>query len=225
MSRRHSSVCNYGVSMQPTQPGWYWDPKGMPNLFRWWDGEDWTDHVSVIRDVGPPQPSPTLSPGDDGRFHAGRLSCAARPEPWTWSPDYPHLVDAIGQQVVVGHTPRGDYIGCIFIGGVPDEYLVGDLAATGEAFSSAMLSAFYPAEKPHDPPSPEPGELQGHETWRLVVPLDVNDDHLGFAREDAVFVLVDLDERPGVLYASLPDVPDVAMPSTDELIDDLAIDG
>ncbi|MGH3458045.1 DUF2510 domain-containing protein [Aeromicrobium sp.] len=209
--------------MQPTQPGWYWDPKGMPGLFRWWDGEGWTQHVSVIRNVGAPQPGPSGAPSADGRLHAGGLSCSVRPEPWTWCPDYPHIDDAIGQQVVVGHTARGDYIGCVFIGGVPDEYLGGGLDATGNAFSSAMLSTFYPAESPHDPPAPATGELDGHETWRLVVALDVRDDHLGFAREDAVFVLVDLPDRPGVLYASLPDVPDVSMPSADELIADLAL--
>ena len=86
-----------------------------------------------------------------------------------------------------------------------------------------MLEMFYPAEKPHDPPTPEAGVLDGQETWRLVVPLDVTDDHLGFAREDAVFVLVATGERPGVLYASLPDVPDVAMPTADALIDDLRL--
>jgi hypothetical protein len=210
--------------MQPTQPGWYWDPKGMPGLFRWWTGEDWTDHVSVIRNVGPPIDAPTLAPSPDGRFHAGGLSCAALPAPWEWCPDYPHLQDAIGQQVVVGHTPRGNYIGCVFIGGLPDEYTGDDLEAMGTAFSSAMLEMFYPAERPHDPPTPETGVLDGHETWRLVVPLDVTDDHLGFAREDAVFVLVATDGRPGVLYASLPDVPDVSMPTAEALIDDLAVD-
>jgi hypothetical protein len=210
--------------MQPTQPGWYWDPKGMPGLFRWWDGEEWTDHISTIRNA-PPVPPATAPPGAiGGRFHAGGLSCAALPAPWTWSPDYPHLVDAIGQQVVVGHTPRGDYIGGVFIGGLPDEYLGDDLAAMGTAFSSAMLTKFYPREKPRDAPQPITGELDGRDTWRLVVPLDVEDDDLGFAREDAVFVLVDLDDRPGVLYASLPDMPDVAMPSPGELIDDLTVD-
>jgi hypothetical protein len=209
--------------MQPTQPGWYWDPKGMPNLFRWWDGEGWTDHVSPIRNVGPPTEAPKLAPSPDGRFHAGGLSCAALPEPWTRCPDYPHLDDAIGQQVVVGHTPRGDYIGCVFIGGLPDEYLGDGLGAMGSAFSTAMLDTFYPAEKPQDSAEPEGGLLDGHETWRLVVALDVTDDHLGFAREHAVFVLVALDGRPGVLYASLPDVPDVPMPTADELIDDLAV--
>ena len=209
--------------MQPTQPGWYWDPKGMPGLFRWWDGQAWTDHVSVIRNVGPPIESPTLAPSPDGRFHGGGLSCAALPEPWAWCPDYPHLQDAIGQQVVVGHTPRGDYIGCVFIGGLPDEYLADDLDAMGTAFSTAMLETFYPAEKPHDPPAPEAGVLDGREMWRLVVPLDVADDHLGFAREDAVFVLVATGGRPGVLYASLPDVPDVEMPTVDALIDDLRL--
>ena len=209
--------------MQPTQPGWYWDPKGMPGLFRWWDGEEWTDHISTIRNVGPPVDAPTLAPSPDGRFHAGGLSYAALPEPWQWSPDYPHLEDAIGQQVVVGHTPRGNYIGGVFIGGLPDKYGGDDLGARGTAFSSDMLDTFYPAEKPHHEPQPETGDLDGHATWQWVVPLDVKDDHLGFPREDAVFVLVDLPERPGVLYASLPDVPDVAMPTADELIADLRI--
>jgi hypothetical protein len=210
--------------MQPTQPGWYWDPKGMPNLFRWWDGEQWTDHISPIRNVGPPEDSPTVPPGEDGRYHAGRLSCSALPKPWTWCPDYPHLDDAIGQQVVVGETPRGDYIGCVFIGRLPDEYVGDDLGAMGTSFSTAMLSTFYAHVKPHEQADPALGELDGHPTWQLVVPLDVTDDHLGFAREEAVFVIVDLDERPSVLYASLPDVPDVTMPTPDELIADLAVD-
>jgi hypothetical protein len=196
----------------------------MPNLFRWWDGEEWTDHVSPIRNVGPPEDRPSVPPGEDGRYHAGGLSCSALPDPWTWCPDYPHLDDAAGQQVVVGHTPRGDYIGGVFIGRLPDEYGGDDLDAQGHAFSAAMLETFYAHETPRDHPDPTPGELAGHPTWRLVVPLDVKDDHLGFASEDAVFLLVDLDERPGVLYASLPDVPDVAMPTPDELVDDLSVD-
>jgi hypothetical protein len=210
--------------MQPTQPGWYWDPQGMPNLFRWWNGESWTDHVSPIRNVGPPVEATGPTPSEDGRFHAGGLSCAVLPEPWTWCPDYPHLVDAVGQQVVVGHTPRGDYIGCVFIGRLPEEYVGDDLDAMGTAFSSAMLETFYAHEIPHGQPEPTTGEIDGHPSWQLVVPMDVKDDHLGFAGEDAVFVLLDLDGRPGVLYASLPDVPDVPMPSADELIDDLAVD-
>jgi hypothetical protein len=192
--------------MQPTQPGWYWDPQGMPNLFRWWDGETWTDHVSPIRNVGPPVELTGPAPAKDGRFHAGGLSCAAQPEPWTWCPDYPHLDDAIGQQVVVGHTPRGDYIGCVFIGGLPDEYLGDDLDAMGTAFSSAMLDTFYPAEKPHASATPESGPLDGHETWRLVVRLDVTDDHLGFAREHAVFVQSTPDGDIAVVYWEADDV-------------------
>lgn len=211
------------MRMQPTQPGWYWDPQGMPGLFRWWDGEGWTDHISTIRSVGPPVDTPTLTPSPDGRFHAGGLSCAAQPEPWTWSPDYPHLENAIGQQVVVGHTPRGDYIGCVFIGGVPDEHLRTDLGATGAAFSAAMLGTFYPWETPRMT-DPVTGTLDGHPVWQLVVPIDVQDDHLGFAHEEAAFVLVELPDRPGVLYASLPDVSHVPMPTADELIDDLAVD-
>lgn len=212
--------------MQPTQPGWYWDPQGMPGLFRWWNGEEWTDHVSVTRKQGHPATATPPRPGADGRFHGGGLSCSVLPDPWTWAPDYPHIDDAIGQQVVVGRTPRGDYIGCVFIGGMPDEYLTGgsDLDAVGEAFSAAMLKTFYAHETPHGSAAPEAGEIAGHRTWQLVVPLDVNDDHLGFATEDAVFVVVERPDRPGVLYASLPDVSDLAMPSADDLIADLGVD-
>ncbi len=28
------------------EPGWYPDPAGAPDLFRWWDGQDWTDAIS-----------------------------------------------------------------------------------------------------------------------------------------------------------------------------------
>ena len=210
--------------MQPTQPGWYWDPQGMPNLFRWWDGEKWTDHVSPIRNVGPPEESRPVLPGDDGRYHAGGLSCARLPAPWTWCPDYPHLLDGIGQQVVVGKTPRGDYIGSVFIGGLPYEYRGDDLDAMGTAFAADMLETFYAHETPHEHPGPTAVDIEGRQAWQLTVPLDVKDDHLGFAREDAVFVLVAVGDRPGVLYASLPDVPDVAMPTTDELIADLAVE-
>jgi hypothetical protein len=58
--------------MQPTQPGLCWDPQGMPSLFRWWDGESWTDHVSPIRNVGPPVEATVRTPAEDGRFHAVR---------------------------------------------------------------------------------------------------------------------------------------------------------
>lgn len=32
--------------MSSAAPGWYPDPAGTPQLFRWWDGSDWTDAVS-----------------------------------------------------------------------------------------------------------------------------------------------------------------------------------
>jgi hypothetical protein len=44
----------------------------MPSLFRWWDGESWTDHVSPIRNVGPPVEATVRTPAEDGRFHAVR---------------------------------------------------------------------------------------------------------------------------------------------------------
>ena len=36
--------------------GWYLDPSGGPGALRWWDGERWTDHVSLTA-LPPPPPS------------------------------------------------------------------------------------------------------------------------------------------------------------------------
>ncbi|CAA9318396.1 MAG: hypothetical protein AVDCRST_MAG61-2149 [uncultured Friedmanniella sp.] len=47
------------------RPGWYPDPAGTPELYRWWDGAGWTDAISE----SPRAPSPRLHsparPGDD----------------------------------------------------------------------------------------------------------------------------------------------------------------
>lgn len=38
------------------RPGWYPDPAGTPDLYRWWDGGDWTEAISE----SPRAPSPRL---------------------------------------------------------------------------------------------------------------------------------------------------------------------
>lgn len=43
------------MSVAP-RPGWYPDPAGTPELYRWWDGGDWTDAISE----SPRAPSPRL---------------------------------------------------------------------------------------------------------------------------------------------------------------------
>jgi len=43
------------VSAAP-RPGWYPDPAGTPDLYRWWDGGDWTEAISE----SPRAPSPRL---------------------------------------------------------------------------------------------------------------------------------------------------------------------
>lgn len=45
-----------------SKPGWYPDPGGQPGMFRWWDGVQWTPHVSPnpFAPQGPQQP---LTPG------------------------------------------------------------------------------------------------------------------------------------------------------------------
>lgn len=47
--------------------GWYTDPSGMPNMFRWWDGRQWT--TTLTSDPGSPapvSPSPVTPPGESG---------------------------------------------------------------------------------------------------------------------------------------------------------------
>jgi hypothetical protein len=49
------------VSAAP-RPGWYPDPAGTPELYRWWDGAGWTDAISE----SPRAPSPRTSlPAED----------------------------------------------------------------------------------------------------------------------------------------------------------------
>ncbi|MDO5533029.1 MAG: DUF2510 domain-containing protein [Propionibacteriaceae bacterium] len=39
-----------------SKAGWYPDPGGQHALFRWWDGQQWTPHVTAHPFAGPPQP-------------------------------------------------------------------------------------------------------------------------------------------------------------------------
>ncbi len=50
------------------RPGWYPDPAGTPDLFRWWDGGDWAEAISE----SPRAPSPPLhfpAQADDELVH------------------------------------------------------------------------------------------------------------------------------------------------------------
>ncbi|WP_206051088.1 DUF2510 domain-containing protein [Nocardioides speluncae] len=209
--------------MQPTPPGWYWDPGNRPGLFRWWDGHAWSGELTPDRNDPPPHPPDLPAPDVDGRYRAGGLSVPALPDPWRPCPGYPDIDGVQGQEVVVGKTPRGPYLGAIFIGGLPasTEY-AGHLDTAGLAFADAMLHTYYPHERPHDALAPEPATVDGHAAWRLAVPLDVDDPALSFTTEEALFVLVDVDAaRPGVLFASLPGVAGV--PSADEVFTSLTV--
>jgi len=42
------------------EPGWYPDPAGVTDLFRWWDGQDWTDAISESTQA--PSPPRRLPP-------------------------------------------------------------------------------------------------------------------------------------------------------------------
>lgn len=202
--------------MQPTHAGWYWDPTGRPSLFRWWDGVQWTRHVTPDRTDPPPEPLTTIEPDDDGLLHAAGMTITALPEPWRQCPAYPGFGDAVAQERGVGKTPRGEYDALVVVGSVPERFGSGDLRDIAEALCAEILDTFYPAERPGGPPAGTALEVDTAAAWRIDVRLDVADPTLDFAREDLLLVVLDLPVGPRVLYASLPDVDGV--PSSDDVL-------
>jgi len=57
-----------------TPAGWYSDPSGDPGAVRWWDGERWTDQVSL---TALPPPPATASASLTREIDVGRLARAA----------------------------------------------------------------------------------------------------------------------------------------------------
>jgi hypothetical protein len=208
--------------MQPTPPGWYWDPGNRPGLFRWWDGHGWSEFLSANRSREAPAPLDLPEAGPDGRFTSGRLSVAALPDPWRACPPYPaQLTDTVGQELVVGKTPRGPYVAAVFVG-----TLVGgagpDLSSATVGLAESVLRTYYPHEHPRGDLEPTTVEIGGRPACRLVVSLDIDDPSLEVTSESAVLVLVDVGgDAPGVLYASLPEAEHV--PSADDVVRDLQV--
>lgn len=204
--------------MQPTPPGWYWDPGNRPGLFRWWDGHRWSEALSADRKAQPPAPLELPTPGPDGRLAGGGLSLPLLPEPWRPCPPYPsHLESAAGQELVVGSTPRGPYLAVVFAGWLTADLSGPDLAQSAVALADAMLRTYYPHERPRAALEPAAVDVGGRPASRLVVPMEVDDAHLDFTAETALFVLVDAGAAaPGVLFASLPAVEHV--PSADDVL-------
>ncbi|WP_129838529.1 phospholipid scramblase-related protein [Streptomyces sp. RFCAC02] len=52
-----------------TPPGWYADPRGIPNQLRWWDGGQWTEHTHAGAAPGQatPQAPPQSTPDQQAR--------------------------------------------------------------------------------------------------------------------------------------------------------------
>ena len=201
--------------MQPTHAGWYWDPNGRPGLFRWWDGVEWTRHVTPDRTDPAPEPLRMAEPDPEGILWAGPAGFPALPEPWRQCPAYPGFTDSIAQERGVGRTHRGEYDALVVIGSVPERLHTGSPAAIGEALCAEILRTFYPEERPAGAPAGALFDLDGNDAWRIDVRLDVEDDALAFAREDLLLVVAQLATGPYVLYASLPEVDGV--PRSDEV--------
>ena len=49
------------------RPGWYPDPAGTPDLYRWWDGGDWTEAISESPRAPSPRTQHPADPEDDLR--------------------------------------------------------------------------------------------------------------------------------------------------------------
>jgi hypothetical protein len=207
--------------MQPTHAGWYWDPAGRPGLFRWWDGVEWTRHVTPDRADPSPDPFRPAPAGPDGLLRTEVLAFPELDEPWRQCPAYPGFASAIGQERKVGRTPRGEYDALVVIGSTPERFADLEPREVLEALNEEILRTFYPAEKPAAPPTTTEINVDGRPGLRLDVQLDVNDPTLDFTREDLVLVIVDGADKAGLMYASLPDVDGVPRP--DDIVSQLRV--
>ena len=103
--------------MQPTPPGWYWDPGNRPGLYRWWDGRSWHETLSADPRAAAPAPLDLPTPDAAGRLTGGGLAVPLLAEPWAPCPPYPEGIEQVaGQSTEVGRTPRGPYLAAVFVG-------------------------------------------------------------------------------------------------------------
>ena len=210
--------------MQPTPPGWYLDPYGRPQLWRWFTGRVFTQHVSADPRSPSPEPAPALSPDQDGRVRGGGLSFPVLADPWRPAPAYLDLEDEVGQELVVAPSGRGPYVACVFLATLPSRFEYAgpaDLERAGSACAEELLTTYYPHEHPTARETVT-DELDGHPAWRTEVALDIDDEHLSFTREDVLVVVVDrADGTAGLLYASLPVLDPV--PSLEDVLSRLRV--
>ncbi|GAA2100731.1 hypothetical protein GCM10009841_15800 [Microlunatus panaciterrae] len=67
--------------MTTPRPGWYPDPAGTEDLFRFWDGQEWTEAISESRQAPPPRavpPPSAASPASTDSSSCGRLDPGPR---------------------------------------------------------------------------------------------------------------------------------------------------
>lgn len=213
--------------MQPTPPGWYLDPFGRPALWRWFTGRVWTDFVSADPSIPRPTPMPALQPDEHGLVHGGGLTFPVLADPWRAAPPYLDVDDEVGQELVVAASGRGPYVACVFLAALPARFGYtgpAGLEAAGTACADELIKTYYPHEHPRSR-TVVTYEVDGRPAWRTEVSLDIDDEHLTFANEDALVLLVDLvgpdGPKAGLAYASLPEVEPV--PSISDVLVQLGV--
>ncbi|WP_084678032.1 DUF2510 domain-containing protein [Actinopolymorpha alba] len=63
-------------------PGWYVDPSGLPDTFRWWDGRQWTQALTSDQTSPAPAPAdaaPVVPPGQSSEAAVDRPADAVQP--------------------------------------------------------------------------------------------------------------------------------------------------
>jgi hypothetical protein len=204
--------------MQPTPPGWYWDPGNRPGLYRWWDGRTWHDALSANQRAAAPAPLDLPTPDAAGRVVGGGLAVPLLPEPWAPCPPYPEGLEQVaGQAAEVGRTPRGPYLAAVFVGLLAADRSTGDVDRDGRGLADFLLHTYYPHERAVSELRPGPATIAGGPAWQLVLPLAVDDPALGFTEETFVLALAEREgQAPAALFASLPAAP--AVPTAEDVL-------
>lgn len=125
-----------------TEPGWYADPSGMPDSYRWWDGTSWTRWLADRPDVGAPEAA--QAPGGVATATATTPdpgpAPAIGPDPQRVEPEHEQL--AIRLPIAAGITIGAVILAVILLG-----------------VTVSVTADRLPSGPPVDPPPKQPADV------------------------------------------------------------------